>query len=121
MEFKKVNFDELRLKKGDPISKSYIRLIERGSRLEQFVVNDKKTDSEPTESLSATDYLEPVEEHGKILHEYAEKVQSVINNQDNTLPSWPAVRSEEESFEEFVNKGSDALIKDHEDLVKKLI
>jgi hypothetical protein len=29
--------------------------------------------------------------------------------------------SEEESFEDFVDKGSDALIKEHPDLVKKLI
>jgi hypothetical protein len=44
-----------------------------------------------------------------------------LTNLDDTLPSWPAVRNEEETFEEFMDKGSDALIRDHEDLVKNLI
>ena len=44
-----------------------------------------------------------------------------LTNLDDTLPSWPAVRNEEETFEEFMDKGSDAIIRDHEDLVKNLI
>ena len=58
--------------------------------------------------------------HYNLAKEYAEKVQSALNT-DEILPDWPAVRSEGESFEKFIDKGSDALIQDHRDLVEKLI
>lgn len=40
---------------------------------------------------------------------------------DDILPYWPAIRNEEETFEEFMDKGTDALIAEHPDLVEKLI
>ena len=102
------------------VTKPYTSLNRVDSRLAQFVGSEAKPDSEPTERLSAAKYLESPEQHAKFLQEYAEKVQSALNT-DEILPDWPAARSEGESFEKFIDKGSDALIQDHRDLVEKLI
>ena len=57
MRFKKVNFDKLKLKDGDSISKTYIRLVESDSRLAQFVDKHKNTKSEPSRDCTATHEL----------------------------------------------------------------
>ena len=50
MRFKRVNYKNLRLGPGDKISPTYIRLVEKDSRLYQFV--QKSSDTKKVEALS---------------------------------------------------------------------
>ena len=67
-----------------------IRLVEKGSRLASFIGNEPLCESEHggepihKESFSGTDYLEPVSEHQKCLHDYAMQVQQLLNQESES-------------------------------------
>jgi len=80
MQFKKVNFESLKLGDDANVSKSYTRQVEADSRLTSFIGNKPLCESEQSDETES-----------------------------------------KEDFETFISKGSDALIRDHQELVKRLI
>ena len=92
------------------------------SRLTPFIGNEPLCESEHggepiyKEAFSGTDYLEPVSEHQKYLHDYAMQVQQALNPKPDSDGT-----ENKADFETFISKGADALIRDHPDLVKGLI
>lgn len=122
MQFKKVAFESMKLGEDAKVSKTYTRQVEENSRLTQFIGNEPSSENEhggepiQKKSFSGTDYLEPVSEHQKILHDYAMQVQQALNPKPESDGT-----ENKGDFETFISKGADALIKEHPDLVKRLI
>lgn len=61
--------------------------VSKHSRLAQFIGNESLRESQHDgelihkEKFSCTDYLEPVSEHQRYLHEYAMQVQQALNQE----------------------------------------